>query len=136
MKAITIWQPYATAIAVGLKHFETRSWPTRHRGPLAIHAAKKPISEDDYDQLLGHLSRYGRNRMPDYSKLPFGSVIATVELRECLKMDSELVDRASGNERVLGDWRRGRYAWRISNVRSLKRPVSARGLQGLWSWRE
>ena len=76
MKAITIWQPYASAIAVGLKHYETRSWPTKHRGPLAIHSAKKSLSEDEYGQLLRHLTRYGRNKMPAYSKLVFGSVIA------------------------------------------------------------
>ena len=43
MKAITIWQPYAQAIALGLKKFETRSWPTKYRGKLAIHASLKPL---------------------------------------------------------------------------------------------
>lgn len=38
MKAITIWQPYASLIAAGLKEYETRSWPTRYRGPIAIHS--------------------------------------------------------------------------------------------------
>lgn len=41
MKAITIIQPYATLIAVGEKGLETRGWPTKHRGELAIHAGMK-----------------------------------------------------------------------------------------------
>lgn len=40
MKALTIYQPWATLIAIGAKHIETRSWSTKYRGPLAVHAGK------------------------------------------------------------------------------------------------
>lgn len=40
MRAISLWQPWASAIALGSKRIETRSWSTSYRGPLAIHAAK------------------------------------------------------------------------------------------------
>lgn len=40
MKALTIWQPWASLLACGAKIFETRSWATRYRGQIAIHAAK------------------------------------------------------------------------------------------------
>ena len=40
MKTLTIRQPWASLIAVGVKTIETRSWSTRYRGPLAIHAGK------------------------------------------------------------------------------------------------
>ena len=40
MKALPVTQPYATLVALGAKHIETRSWSTRYRGPLAIHAGK------------------------------------------------------------------------------------------------
>ena len=39
MKAITIWQPWATLLPLGVKLYETRSWATSYRGPIAIHAA-------------------------------------------------------------------------------------------------
>ncbi len=43
MKAIVLWQPWASLVALGVKTIETRSWSTKYRGPLAIHAAaKKP----------------------------------------------------------------------------------------------
>lgn len=38
MKVLTLHQPWATLIAAGIKTIETRSWSTRYRGPLAIHA--------------------------------------------------------------------------------------------------
>ncbi len=38
MKALSLWQPWASLIALGVKTIETRSWATNYRGPLAIHA--------------------------------------------------------------------------------------------------
>jgi hypothetical protein len=43
MKAISLWQPWASAIALGWKKNETRHWSTDYRGPLLIHAAKKIV---------------------------------------------------------------------------------------------
>lgn len=48
MKALTIRQPWASLIALGVKTIETRSWSTSYRGPLAIHAGKAwpvPVAE-------------------------------------------------------------------------------------------
>lgn len=43
MKALTLYQPWATLVALGVKTIETRSWATKYRGPLAIHAgARRP----------------------------------------------------------------------------------------------
>ena len=40
LRALTLTQPWASLIAAGAKHWETRSWRTRFRGELAIHAAR------------------------------------------------------------------------------------------------
>ena len=40
MKGMTLWQPWATRVAIGAIRHETGSWSTHYRGPLAIHAAK------------------------------------------------------------------------------------------------
>src|SRR5581483_12167599 len=37
-KVLTLTQPWATLVAIGAKQIETRSWPTKYRGPLLIHA--------------------------------------------------------------------------------------------------
>lgn len=39
MPALTLHQPWASLVALGVKTIETRAWSTLYRGPLAIHAA-------------------------------------------------------------------------------------------------
>jgi hypothetical protein len=55
MKAISLLQPWATLVAIGAKHFETRSWSTAFRGPLAIHASmgKQFINMRGNDYICG-----------------------------------------------------------------------------------
>ncbi len=40
MKALTLYQPWATLVAIGAKRVETRNWTTSYRGQLAIHVSK------------------------------------------------------------------------------------------------
>lgn len=49
MKAITLHQPWASLVVVGAKTVETRSWATSYRGPLVVHAGKRPPAGSDYD---------------------------------------------------------------------------------------
>lgn len=46
MKALTIWQPWASLLVSGQKKYETRSWATAYRGPIAIHAAMAAGASD------------------------------------------------------------------------------------------
>jgi hypothetical protein len=39
-KAISIRQPWASLIVLGYKKIENRSWYTKYRGPILIHASK------------------------------------------------------------------------------------------------
>lgn len=41
-KALSIRQPWAGLLVAGLKSVEVRTWPTRYRGRLLIHAAQRP----------------------------------------------------------------------------------------------
>lgn len=43
MKAITLWQPWASLLAGGPKIYETHSWAAAYRSPVAIHAARLPV---------------------------------------------------------------------------------------------
>lgn len=50
---LSLWQPWATLVALGVKTIETRSWSTHYRGPLAIHAAaRRPRIADLGDSFL------------------------------------------------------------------------------------
>ena len=45
MKTLSIQQPWAWAIVHGFKDIENRTWRTKYRGPLLIHAGKKEDTE-------------------------------------------------------------------------------------------
>ena len=122
MKAITLHQPWASAIALGFKHYETRSWKTNYRGLIAIHAAKRPLDNPSFAK-----------QFFDTDNLPFGSVVAVADLVDCLPMTEDLIDSMSVTERVFGDWCSGRFAWQLENIRPLKEPVPYKGMQGLWT---
>lgn len=137
MKALTLWQPWATLIALGEKQYETRDWPTSYRGPLAIHAAKKwnadirAAAEDD--DIAEALAAHGLLRG---CELPLGAIVATCRLVECHRMDWSLIDSISDKEEAFGDWDPGRYAWELADVVALPQPIPAKGAQGLWEWQE
>ncbi|CAH8248603.1 ASCH domain-containing protein [Paenibacillus melissococcoides] len=150
MKAITIIQPWATLIAIGAKRFETRSWATTHRGPIAIHAGKK-IDRDAYmsEQIYSTLQKHGIMFIDD---LPTGAVVAVCTLSECWRIrrtegDNEgpvWLDNAGGQtlgwggvyplEYHFGDYTHGRFAWELKEIKRLPEPLSAKGQQGLWNW--
>ena len=127
MKAITLTQPWASLVALGWKHVETRSWKTDYRGPVAIHAAKAfPAAGRRFaaeERLVG--------RLPEI--LPLGAIIATARLIYVVRTEATDV---SPLERRLGDFGPGRYAWFLADVEPLSEPVPIRGALGLWEWRQ
>src|SRR6185295_8909015 len=130
MKAITLTQPWATLVALGIKRIETRSWSTSHRGPLAIHAAKNWSSEDrDFARQLEL-----RHVLPEDVELPHGAVVATALLVDVLSTDDLLSapGAVSETERWLGDFRARRFGWILQDVVALEQPVPARGALQLW----
>ncbi len=124
-KAITIWQPYAAAIAAGLKHFETRAWPTKYRGPLIIHASMREPNPARRELAW----RYNIIDMAART----GEFIAICDLTDCIKMTPEFIASQCKTEQDFGDWAPNRYAWKLENVRPLPEHIKTRGFQGLWN---
>ena len=126
MRAISLWQPWATAIAVGVKSIETRHWKTDYRGPLAIHAAKR----FDKHQREFAQTEHTLGRLP--GSLPLGAIVAVVTLKDC-QPTAELVHEVSPIERIFGDFHRGRWAWLLEDIRSLDEPIPFAGRQGFFN---
>lgn len=141
MKAITIHQPWASAVAFGLKRFETRPRKTNHRGPIAIHAGKT-LNEEALSEML-YLPWQDHIQLPvsrmwspiSGQDFPQGAIIAVAELSECLEMDEALIEAQSPHERAMGHWESGRYAYQLDNVKPIT-PIPIGGKQGLWNWDE
>lgn len=130
MKAISLWQPWASLWLSDAKVHETRHWPTTHRGWLLVHAAKRQIDDLDGDRLdeicdgiWGH--HWGL-------ELPRGAVIGAIKLVSCLRMNSTAP--ASEDDRECGDWSDERYAWRRDDkFMVFDAPIPFRGAQGIFN---
>ena len=108
-------QPWAWAIVHGLKTVENRSRPTRHRGPLVIHASRsrRYLGEDFADLLPG---------VPPADRLDFGALIGVVEVLGCVP-----VAEVEGDPFALGPW-----CWLLARARRIQ-PVPFQGQVGLFN---
>lgn len=121
MKAISLWQPWASAMALGLKSIETRHWVTSYRGPMAIHAAKRWTAEErEFAAIMG---------LP--AELPLGAVVAIGQLSQ-IHHSEHIRDEISEQERAWGNYADGRFGWRFIDVTALPEPIPYRGAQGLF----
>jgi len=136
MKAISLLQPWASLWAVGVKNYETRSWPTKYRGPVAIHAsARKDNCGHDLWRFLwaSHEGAMALSGIPRcFALLPFGKVIATTEFTCCVPTGPTTDLYINDLEMALGDYSGGRYVWVRGPVKVLPEPIPAKGMLGLW----
>ena len=143
MKALTVVQPWAYFIASFMKQFETRSWATNYRGPLAIHAGLEKMPDGMHGL---------KSLLPATCFIPYGVIVATCVLVDCVKVIGNVSVFENGLSRItdaelesgiavtplelqLGDYSVDRYAWILSNVERIK-PTAAKGKQRLWDWDE
>lgn len=133
MKAITLWQPWATLVAIGAKRTETRSWRTNHTPSLAIHSVKrfpvqaKEMMHNKYIEKALHGAG-----ISIASELPLGSVLCVCEFVECVQITHE--NKPFLPELAFGDYTPGRWAWMLGDRQRFLLPIPARGSQGLWEW--
>lgn len=132
IKTITIWEPWATLIAIEAKRRETRGWPARHVGPIAIHASKSRRGLEFF-HLEPFRSVLAAKGIDSPEQLPFGCVIAIARLEGNDPVEG-VRDKISAQELAFGDYSDGRHAWRLAHVMRLKQPIPVTGQQGLWDW--
>jgi activating signal cointegrator 1 len=135
IKAISLWQPWASLWLSPNKLHETRHWATPHRGKLLVHAAKKMVFDVDSDLEDILLSEYGGHWGMD---LPRGAIVGMVDLIDCLPTqrlhlrlhamtDLEQADFACG------DFSDGRFGWRRGTYWKFREPIPYRGRQSIFS---
>lgn len=139
MKVLSMIQPWANLFALREAIYETRSWKTNYRGPLAIHTSKK-INKEACNRIdiRSLLDTYGYTT----KNLPTGMIIAVCELKDCLKVvennetwaileDGRIV---SEDDYFLGDFEVGYYAWEVEEMKMLDNFIPAKGRLGLWEY--
>lgn len=159
MKVLSILQPWASLVVLGHKKIETRSWNTKYRGELLIHASMgKQYKKIGYDNpLLEYYAELYENGMIEHmASLPFGAIIGKVNLeavipcenidasgdpfQQSLLINSDRAKFASNcatislQEYQFGDYSDGRYGWLLSNPILLSKPIPCKGQLGIWNF--
>ncbi len=126
MKVITIKQPFATLIAEGMKQYEFRTWRTKYRGELYIHAG------------LG----VDKKAMERYKKLnldyPKGCIIAKCSLTDCLSVDIDFrkqleIENPYVYHSIIKHQEWEGYAFKLENVKKIE-PIEIKGKLSLWDY--
>jgi activating signal cointegrator 1 len=137
IKAISLWQPWASLWLSPNKLHETRHWATPHLGPLLVHAAKKFVKDVDSELEDILSSEFGGHWGMD---LPTGALLGMVDLVDCMPTDKIYRDDhcdLTSDERTdmaCGDFAEGRFGWKRGPVYSIfRKPVAFCGRQGLFN---
>lgn len=141
MKLISLWEPWATLMALGAKKIETRSWATSYRGWLAIQASKGGLSKRDLAQTIS--DPLFQAALGSELFRP-GHIVAVVNLKYCKEIcramspgtPEELEARRvivapPEPERSFGDYYPGRYGWITDSLFRLPEPIPFKAKQGL-----
>lgn len=126
MKVITIKQPFATLIAEGVKEYEFRTWKTKYRGKVLIHAGKgidkKAMKKFEYLKF----------------KYPTGCIIAKADLTDCICIDDKtrkiLKEKNSlVYSHVINDTTWKGFGFKLENIRKIK-SIPINGKLSLWNY--
>jgi len=122
MKALTIKQPWASLIVNKYKEYEFRSWKTKYRGKILIHAG---LSMDG--RYLADFNDYDLT----YIK---GAIIGEAEIVDCILVDESFNrDLKQANSKVYKDCV-GNYAWKLIKIKKYKKPIFCKGKLSLWEY--
>lgn len=129
MRVLTLWEPWATLMALGEKRIETRSWSTKYRGPLAIHAAKAGMSDGQLKDCCGREFFWDALKC---QQLHPGHIVAVLRLFDCYSTERICFGKnLSRQELAFGDYRLNRFGWATDLCFRLPEPIPYKGGQGL-----
>lgn len=83
MKALSIRQPWAWLIVNGHKDIENRSWNTKYRGPVLIHASTRRPTEDEWRVAMQIAIKQGVP-LPRPQNLEYGGVVGMATITDCV----------------------------------------------------
>ena len=122
MKCLTVQQPWAWMILHAGKRIENRSWPTKYRGPLLIHAVKaRHLMRVDPSYWRG---TYGVTLAPD-EYLVFGAIVGQVQIIDCLPLEEVPLNLRTR-------FADGPFCWLLDESKTFDCPIPYTGRLGLF----
>jgi hypothetical protein len=136
IRAITIWQQWASLIIIGAKPYEFRYRSylayINHPQPgerIAIHAGVRPVKRDEVLDLLARLDSHGSATGFKCRLLPLGAVLGTAVIGKPRNAGTLFGRAVEDSDRGLFNW-----AWPLTGVEKFDVPVHVGGRQGFWRW--
>ncbi len=123
MKVITIKEPWATLIKEGYKEYEFRTWKTKYRGDILIHAGKG-IDKKAMERFK-HLNL-------NYS---CGKIIAKATITDCIYVDEEFSKKMMKKDPLVYKnlVNFNGYGFKLENVMPID-PIEINGKLSLWDY--
>jgi len=150
MRALTIWQPWASLIMIGAKPIEFRDWDYRTRYPkvegarIVIQAGARPVKLAEVEDMLARCWSYGRLTPFGAAALPLLQRLqAAYKCRGVVELAAGLGTAVLGTPRLIDGLfdkpdsdrlMHHQWAWPLSDIEPFAAPVPARGAQGFWHW--
>lgn len=106
-RALSIMQPWAALIVSGIKPVENRTWTTRYRGPILIHAGLKLDREAMDDLARGIHPVTGEKWNAPTLALQFGGIVGEAEIIDCVDSHAS-------------EWFVGPYGFVLANARTVQ----------------
>ena len=152
MKALTIWQPWATLIVAGAKPYEFRGWraPRSIIGQrIVIHAAARKVSIPECNVLALSLSYGGDSAAQTclHADLAIPILEAPYKLPLSCGLGTAIVGEPRNGVDIAGEfglsWANdsdrqdhANWGWPLLEIERWPEPVPMKGAQGFWTWPE
>jgi len=127
MKALTIKQPFANLIVSGFKDVENRTWPTKRRERIYIHASQskeyisnipKAVNKKQFDSLPGN-----EQYQLTHGIWVWSAIIGEVEIIDCVR-NSDSVWALPDN-----------WHWILANPVKYRNPIlNVKGKLSFWEY--
>lgn len=140
MPCLSIAQPFCSAILLGKKTIELRTWGTRYKGLIALHAGTKwyggiklpgKVTERELRPIVRFVKQYGLPaRIDEY---PTGAIVGVARLVRCSTFTPEGYERLKDQHCSDAKWTPGEFGWLFEDVQALAEPIPVRGYLGLFA---
>ena len=124
MKCLTIKQPWASLIVNGYKRYEFRSWKTKYRGKILIHAGMS-------------LEKEYASKIEEYNfEYINGAISGEAEIVDCILVDKDFDNYLKSESNIVyGNDHVGLYAWKLDNIKKYEKPIYIKGKLSLWEYK-
>jgi len=116
IRCLSVRQPFAWAICSGDKAIENRSWTTKHRGTIAIHAGSNKSNFNTWLKTVDDSDL-------DTSPFQFSAIIGVADIVDVEELSEEHDDDL---------WAAGPYCWKLDNARFIESPIPMNGKLNLF----